>query len=141
MHHLPLRQCASSFLVGPRPKTNTLWKRVFAYRYVYLILFPGFAFFIIFAYVPMYGIQLAFKEYNIAKGFFGSPWVGFAKLKLLVEYPEFWAAFRSTIVIALLKILFGFPAPILIAILLNELRGRRSKKILQTVYTFPHFLS
>jgi len=134
-------ELAGGIVLGPGPRTNSLWKRIYAYRYVYLILFPGIAFFVIFAYVPMYGIQLAFKEYNIAKGFFGSPWVGLAKFKLLVEYPEFWTAFRNTIIIALLKILFGFPAPILIAILLNELRGRRTKRFLQTVYTFPHFLS
>ena len=132
---------AGAIQLGARQKTKSLRQRIVSYRYIYLLLLPGLAYFIIFAYVPMYGIQLAFKEYSVAKGIFGSPWVGLDKFKLLLEYPEFARAFRNTIVIALLKILFGFPIPIFLALLLNELRRKRLRSILQTVYTFPHFLS
>lgn len=118
-----------------------LWKTVVSYKYIYLLLLPGLAFFVLFSYVPMYGIQLAFKQWSIAKGITGSEWVGLAKFEMLVNDPEFWRAFRNTVTIALLKILFGFPVPIILAILLNELKSRKMQRTLQTIYTFPHFLS
>ena len=127
-----------------RPKANLrsdLWKAIVSHKYLYLILLPGIAFFILFSYVPMYGIQLAFKQWSVAKGITGSPWVGLEKFEMLLGDPEFWRAFRNTVTIALLKILFGFPVPIILAILINELKSRALQRTLQTIYTFPHFLS
>uniref|UniRef100_UPI000584C1CA ABC transporter permease n=1 Tax=Caldicellulosiruptor sp. F32 TaxID=1214564 RepID=UPI000584C1CA len=95
----------------------------------------------IFCYIPMYGVTLAFKEYDYAKGILHSPWVGLRNFEFILMEPEFWQAFRNTIIISFGKLITGFPAPIILAILLNELREGRYKKSLQTIYTFPHFLS
>lgn len=118
-----------------------LWKKICLYKWVYLLmLLPGLALTILFRYVPMYGIQLAFKTYRLS-GIAASPWVGFMHFNRMFVESGFWQATRNTIIISLLKILIGFPVPIILAILLNEVRSQTYKRTLQTVYTFPHFLS
>lgn len=118
-----------------------LWKKIRLYKWVYLfMLLPGLALVVLFRYVPMYGIQLAFKTYRLA-GIAASPWVGFMHFNRMFVESGFWQATRNTIIISLLKILIGFPVPIILAILLNEVRSQTYKRTLQTVYTFPHFLS
>ena len=116
-------------------------KEVLRYKYIYLILLPGLLFFLVFSYAPMYGIQLAFKEFQIGKGIWASPWVGFDKFAELFENREFWRAFRNTLEISFLRIAIGFPMPIFLALLINEVTHRKMKRTLQTIYTFPHFLS
>ena len=110
------------------------------YRWIYLMLLPCMAFFIIFKYVPMYGIQLAFKDYVI-KGIAASPWKNFEHFKYMMTEPEFLPALRNTLIISFYRILFGFPFPILLAIMINEVYMPRYKRVLQTIYTFPHFLT
>lgn len=118
-----------------------LWKRICIYKWVYLfMLAPGLALIILFRYAPMYGIQLAFKTYKLA-GIAESPWVGFMHFERMFAESAFWQATKNTIIISLLKILIGFPIPIILAILLNEIRSQTYKRTLQTIYTFPHFLS
>lgn len=116
-------------------------KDILRNKYIYLLLLPGILFYLLFAYGPMYGIILAFKDYTFKGGILGSPWVGLEKFRMLFVEPEFIQAFKNTIIISFGKIIFGFPIPILLAILLNELRFKKFKKTLQTVFTFPHFLS
>jgi len=89
----------------------------------------------------MYGLQIAFKNYNFADGIWGSPWSGFANFQMVFNHPVFWTAVRNTFVISGMHLLVGFPAPIILAILINELRSRKFSRILQTVFTFPNFLS
>jgi len=101
----------------------------------------GVAYFAIFSYGPMYGIQLAFKSYNIAKGISGSKWVGFDNFAKLFARQEFWNAFENTIIISLLKTVIYFPFPILVAILVNEVASKKYVRSLQVIYTLPHFLS
>lgn len=120
---------------------SSLYKIIMNYKSLYLILLPGILFFVIFNYLPMYGITLAFKQYSSAKGILGSPWVGLDKFKMIWEQHDFWKAFSNTIIIAFLKIFFGFPFPIIIALLINEVRFKKFNRIIQTIYTFPHFLS
>ena len=110
------------------------------YRWIYLMLLPCMAFFIIFKYVPMYCIQLAFKDYVI-KGIAASPWNNFEHFKYMMTEPEFLPALRNTLIISFYRILFGFPFPILLAIMINEVYMPRYKRVLQTIYTFPHFLT
>jgi len=118
-----------------------LWKKIWYYKWVYLLmLFPGLALVILFRYFPMYGIQLAFKTYKIS-GIASSPWVGFKHFERMFQESQFWISVTNTIIISFLKILIGFPFPIILAILLNEVRQKAYKRTLQTVYTFPHFLS
>lgn len=118
-----------------------LFRRIYKNRLLYLLLLPTLAFYIIFKYIPIYGLQLAFKTFTYAKGINGSPWVGLKNFQYIFQQQSFWAALRNTVVISLLRLIFSFPAPILLALLINELRGRAFKRTLQVVYTFPHFLS
>jgi putative aldouronate transport system permease protein len=89
----------------------------------------------------MYGALLAFKDYKYNLGILGSPWVGLKHFETFMSSPEFWVVMKNTTVISVLKLIFGFPAPILIALLLNELRGSKFKKIVQTMSYLPNFVS
>lgn len=110
------------------------------YRWIYLMLVPCLAYFIIFKYVPMYGIQLAFKDFKLA-GIAASPWNNFEHFKYMMSEPQFLPALRNTLIISFYRILFGFPFPIILAIMINEVYMPRYKRVLQTIYTFPHFLT
>ncbi|EMS72453.1 ABC transporter permease [Ruminiclostridium cellobioparum] len=124
----------------PAHKTSIL-KSILFYKYFYLMLLPVVAWYAIFAYAPMYGITLAFKTFHYGKGILGSPWIGFQNFIDLMSDTGFWSAFKNTIIISFGKLLFHFPTPIILAILLNELIFRRAKKVFQTILTFPHFIS
>lgn len=108
---------------------------------LYLLLFFPLAYFIIFKYLPMYGVIIAFKEYNIFKGVFGSPWIGFDAFKEIFGMADFYRALRNTFMLNILDLIFGFPAPIILAIIINEIRKRWFKRISQTLLYLPHFLS
>jgi putative aldouronate transport system permease protein len=118
-----------------------LLKVIWKYKWVYLLmLFPVLALIILFRYVPLYGIQLAFKTYKLA-GIAASPWVGMEHFQRMFVEKDFWVAVNNTVIISLLKTLFGFPFPIILALMINEIAQPRYKRFLQTIYTFPHFLS
>lgn len=118
-----------------------LGKEMWQSRYLYLLLLPSVFLIGLFCYGPLYGLLLAFKEYKPRLGILGSPWVGFDVFESVVADPHFWHVFFNTIKISFLFIVFTFPVPILIALFFNELRSSKLQKTLQTVYTFPHFLS
>ena len=111
------------------------------YRELYLMLILVIAYYLVFHYVPMYGAQIAFKDYKFNLGIIRSPWVGFEHFQYLFSLRSFKEIFRNTILISTYKLLFGFPAPIILAILLNELRIIPYKKAVQTISYLPHFLS
>jgi len=117
------------------------WAQVWKDRWIYIIMLPGIAFFIIFRYVPIYGIQLAFKKMDISLGITGSPWIGLENFRLLFLDREFFYALRNTLIISFMQLVFYFPFPVALAILLNEVMNRKLKRVLQTVFTFPRFLS
>ena len=125
----------------PLKKKRNIMAELYANRYLYMLMLPAVILYIIFNYVPMYGITLAFKEYNAALGIMGSPWVGFSNFKSLFTDSYFWYVLWNTIKINFGRIIFEFPVPIILAIAFSELRGKKRKKLLQTVYTFPHFIS
>ncbi|MBD2848341.1 sugar ABC transporter permease [Paenibacillus sp. IB182496] len=102
---------------------------------------PGFLVFLLFAYVPIYGITIAFKDYKILEGILGSPWVGLEHFRYLFSGQGFIDALRNTVIIALLKYVFVFPAPIILAIMLNEIRLTWFRRTIQTVTYLPHFFS
>ncbi|MDF2958524.1 MAG: binding-protein-dependent transport system inner rane component [Paenibacillus sp.] len=108
---------------------------------LYLMVLPALLFLVIFKYVPMYGVVIAFKDYNIIQGVFNSKWVGLQHFRELFAFDEFPKVVRNTLVISLMKLVIGFPAPILLALLLNELRLVRFKRAVQTVTYLPHFIS
>lgn len=110
-------------------------------RYIYLLLIPGLLFFIIFQYLPMNGVVLAFKKYNARLGIWGSPSVGWANFARIFSTPAALTAIKNTFEINISRLIFQFPAAIILALLVNEMRGNHLRRIYQTVFTFPHFLS
>ncbi|WP_020617099.1 ABC transporter permease [Paenibacillus daejeonensis] len=108
---------------------------------LYLLLLPGILFLLLFKYTPMYGIIIAFKDFNIFAGFADSPWVGGKHFAKLFTSPDFRIVLMNTIIISLLKIVILFPLPIIIALMLNELRKMVFKRTVQTIVYLPHFLS
>lgn len=105
------------------------------------MLIPGVVYYLIFKFGPMFGLLAAFKEYQPMKGFFASPWVGMKHFTRFFTGPSFWRILKNTLVISGLNLLFFFPAPILIALLLNEVRVKWFKTTVQSVLYVPHFLS
>lgn len=124
-------------------RRQSLGKRIWKNRWVYLFLLPGIAFVLLFCYGPMYGLVVAFKDYKISKGILGSPWANpwYNNFAMMFKDKKFTAAFFNTIRMGLAYIITGFPGPIILALLLNELRSRHCKNTLQVIYTFPNFLS
>ncbi|MBU3191013.1 sugar ABC transporter permease [Clostridium bowmanii] len=110
-------------------------------RFLYLLALPGILFFIVFKYYPMYGLVIAFQDYSPFLGILNSPWVGFEHFIRLFTHAEFGLLLRNTLAISFLNIALFFPVPIVIAILLNEIKGKKYKSIIQTAIYFPHFLS
>lgn len=106
-----------------------------------IMFIPVIVYFIIFKYVPMYGITLAFKDFRITLGILGSPWVGLDNFRDLFRFSTFTRAVRNTVTISLLKLVAGFPMPIILALILNEVRHIRFKKVVQTISYLPYFLS
>lgn len=118
------------------------WIKDFASNWpLYLIFLIPAAYFIVFNYVPMFGVLMAFQEFRVAKGFFGSDWVGFENFKQLFTSPEFPLAFRNTCMMALLNLTLGFIAPVILALLISQLRSKRMARGVQTVTYMPYFVS
>ncbi|MCR8630082.1 MULTISPECIES: ABC transporter permease [Paenibacillus] len=109
--------------------------------FLYLLVLPGVLYFLIFKYVPMWGIVISFQDYSPYMGVWKSPWVGLKHFIDLFNNPDFMILFRNTMVISLMSIVFYFPMPILIALLLNELKSAMFKRVIQSVVYLPHFLS
>jgi putative aldouronate transport system permease protein len=128
-------------LVRNRKTSAGRW-RLFRTNYdLYLLLVPGLLFLLLFKYAPMYGIVIAFQDFNIFDGFTGSEWVGLAQFVKLIHSEEFFQVFRNTLFISIYKIVLLFPIPILIALFLNEVRRAWFKRTVQTIIFLPHFLS
>ncbi len=127
----------------PRLTPKEFLRSVAQNKYLYLMIAPCVAFYIIFSYFPMYGILLAFKDYYPNLGITASPWVGLDNFKYLFQQEQFWLVMRNTILISIGRITLGAIVPVIIALLINELsiRFRKYKRVVQTVYTFPKFLS
>jgi len=109
--------------------------------WLYIMCIPGIAFFVLFRYLPMWGILIAFQDYNIWAGFRASPWVGFTHFVNFFNAPNFVQLMTNTLLLSLLSIIFAFPAPIILALLLNELRSKIFKRTIQTMVYVPHFIS
>lgn len=120
---------------------STLIRQTKRYYDLMLLFIPVIAYYVIFCYVPIYGVLLAFKDYQLTLGIFKSQWAGFKYFEQLFETPSFFEVLRNTVFISLLRIGFGFPAPILLALLLNEVKSVAFKRTVQTVSYLPHFLS
>jgi len=120
---------------------KSIWETIFRQKWLFIMLIPGMTLLIIFKYIPMYGIIIAFKDFNIVKGIWQSPWVGLDNLKYLFRSQDFYIILRNSILISLYRLLWGFPAPVILALLLNEVRHIHYKKAIQTILYLPHFIS
>lgn len=122
-------------------RNDSLWRRIKKDRAFYLLLTPAILIVFVFAYLPIPGILVAFKDYKVLKGFWASPWVGLENIEKIFVLPNMISAIWNTFWISLLSLVFLFPAPILLALLLNEVRVHLFKRVVQTLLYLPHFLS
>jgi putative aldouronate transport system permease protein len=116
-------------------------KHLKRYFWLYLFLLPGVVYLIVFKYIPMVGVLIAFEDYNNVRGVFDSPMVGFKHFRYLFGSVEFYRVLANSLLISVYRMVAGFPAPILLAILLNEINNRQYKRFVQTVLYLPHFIS
>lgn len=120
--------------VGKKNPIKSQWRLI-------LLILPAVLFFIIFHYGPMYGVQIAFKDYMPSLGIWGSPWVGFKHFERFFNSYYFWDLIKNTLGISIYSLVVGFPLPIILALALNEVSNERFKKVVQTVTYAPHFIS
>jgi len=116
-------------------------KQIWSDKLLYLLLIPVVAWYVIFAYLPMGGLSLAFKTFRYDTGLWGSPWAGFVHFEKMFTDDNFWNAFKNTLIFSAGKLCILFPLPVILAIILNELTFPKIKKVFQTVFTFPHFIT
>ncbi len=123
---------------APQLTMKRSWQK---YKMLYLLIAPGLLYLLIFRYIPMYGLVIAFEDFTIFQGVFGSKWIGLTVFRKLLNNQLFWRAVQNTVRISLLRLVFAFPAPIIFALLLNELKLSKFRRITQTVSYLPHFVS
>lgn len=125
-----------------KQKLREQLRQYMKHKYLLFMLAPVILWYAVFQYAPLYGIQLAFKNFRVMEGIWGSPWVGVKHFEFMfTASPNFPIIMRNTVIISLLHILFGFPAPIILALIFNELRSVIFKRVTQTISYLPHFLS
>lgn len=120
-----------------RAKKKSIWK---SWR-LYLMCLPAVIYFLVFAYKPMYGIIIAFKDYSMRQGILGSPWIGFENFERLFSSYWFPIILKNTLTLSILTLILGFPIPIILALVLNEVKNSRLRKGFQTISYAPHFIS
>ncbi|MGG3453624.1 ABC transporter permease [Paenibacillus rhizolycopersici] len=126
---------------GRRTKTGLLRKRLWRNKWLYLMLLPGVLYFIVFKYFPMYGLIISFQDYKPYDGIRGSEWVGLEHFRRLFTEPDFMVILKNTVILFALNLFIYFPVPIILALMLNELRGHFFKRLFQTFVYLPHFMS
>ncbi|WP_117170706.1 ABC transporter permease [Paraliobacillus sediminis] len=124
-----------------KKRRQELWRRTKKNKMLYLMILPGIIYFLIYKYLPMYGLIISFMDYKPYLGISGSEWVGFEHFRRLFASPEFWSIFRNTLVLFALQIFVFFPIPIVISLMLNEVRHSFYKRGIQTLIYIPHFMS
>lgn len=126
---------------GTRTQKSVWRTRLAASKYLYLLLAPCLLSYLIFNYAPMFGILVSFKDYNIFRGFMESPWVGFKYYEMFFSAPDFYRTMRNTVLLGFYALVFPFPAPIILALLINEVKNMFFKRFVQSVSYLPHFIS
>ena len=128
-------------LQAKKGKLGILLRDIVRDKWLYLMLLPGIIYFIVFKYVPMYGVTMAFQDYKPYTGFLGSPWVGLKHFERFFSEPQFGMLFRNTVILAVYNLIFFFPMPIILSLMLNEVRQAKFKNFIQTLVYIPHFVS
>jgi putative aldouronate transport system permease protein len=122
-------------------KRQSLWREIWKKREFYLFVLPGLIYFIVIRYFPLYFIQVAFRHYKITRSIADSPWAGLTYFQQVFTSLDFMVALKNTVVISTYNLVFGFPAPLILALMLNEVRNTAFKRATQTVVYLPHFVS
>ena len=120
---------------------HSAWYRIRKCKFLYILFLPVLVYYIMFAYAPMFGLVIAFKDYNVFRGIWASKWVGFKYFQQFFESRFFFRLIRNTFLISFYGLIFGFPAPIILALLLNEQKDGVFKRVVQTISYLPHFIS
>lgn len=124
-----------------KPLDHKRFREVWKYRWMYAFMIPGILYFIVFKYVPLWGLLMAFKNYQPNLGIWSSPWVGFAHFQRFFGMDEFWQLFWNTLLLGFYNLVIFFPITIILALLLNEIRHEGFKRSIQTLVYVPHFMS
>ncbi|AEI44821.1 ABC transporter permease [Paenibacillus mucilaginosus] len=124
-----------------KPRRFPAGRQILRDKWLYMLLVPGVLYFLLFKYVPMFGLAIAFQDYKPHIGFLESPWVGLKHFERFFTEPQFWMLFRNTFVLAMYNLVFFFPLPIILALMLNEVRREAFKRFVQTMLYLPHFVS
>lgn len=124
-----------------KPNKRSVFKTIWRYKWLYLMLLPVIVYFIVFKYAPMYGIVIAFQDYNVFKGPFKSEFIGLRVFEKVFANPNFWSSIKNTLILNLTTMLINFPLTIIISLMLNEIRHMKFKKLTQSVLYLPHFVS
>lgn len=131
----------SYYTIGKHSTFGKLLQYIWKEKFLYIMVLPGIVFLITFSYIPMCGLLMGFENYSFSKGLFGSEWVGLRYFISFFTSPDAWKVIRNTLALNLYSLLICFPAPIIFALLLNEMRGTLYRKFIQTVSYLPYFLS
>ncbi|WP_310185776.1 sugar ABC transporter permease [Bacillus sp. 3255] len=126
---------------GAKTRRQAFRKHMSHHKWLYVFLIPGFLYLIIFKYIPMTGIVIAFQDFSLVRGIWGSDWVGLDNFEYLIQAPDFYKVLRNSLLLSMYQIIFEFPAPILLAVMLNEVRHLLFKRVSQTILYLPHFIS
>ena len=129
-----------SLSVRPK-KRGAVWNYIKSHPWLYLMMIPGLLYLAIFNYAPMYGVVIAFQKFNFVKGIAGSKWIGLQNFEELFRSEQFLRVLRNSIEFSLMRLVWSFPMPIILALLLNEVRHTKYKKAVQTIVYIPHFIS
>lgn len=122
-------------------KKELIRKDFHAHWFAYLLILPVLAWYLVFCYAPMWGVMISFQDFKPLLGFFRSPWVGWKHFSEFITGPYFWRLIKNTLLLNIWGLVFGFPAPIILAVVLNEIRHKWLKRSLQTITYMPHFIS
>ena len=125
---------------GLKSKLNLFIRIIIKYRWQYALILPGIICLFIFSYMPMIGVQIAFRNFRIGNSIWTARWVGLENFRFFLD-PEFWRVLRNTLVISISRFIFGFPAPIILALLINEIHRTAFKRLIQSISYLPHFIS
>ena len=138
-----LRKNGGKEMGGKRQRAGArhMMKKMWNYKWLYIMLIPVVAYFAVFKYAPMYGITIAFKDYNVFEGVFKSPWCGLEVFEKIFSNKNFWLTIKNTFVLNLLTLAVSFPLTIIVSLMLNEVAGMRFKKVTQSILYLPHFIS
>ncbi len=141
MREAAAKNKSNSFRGGNMGQSSKMLVYLKRKKYLYLMLLPGLVYFLIFNYVPMYGVLMAFKDFNFKAGILGSKWIGLENFRYMFGLSDFYEVFLNSIYLSFLRLVFTFPIPIILALLLNDINCAAYKRTMQTLFYLPHFVS